>query len=58
MATITGWNVRNATISPREIQASGAGARLRAAASPSGSDSSTPTAVAMIAICRLSDIPL
>jgi hypothetical protein len=50
--------VRNATISVRAVQATGAGARLRAAASPSGSESITPTAVAMIAICRLSIMPL
>ena len=55
---MTGWKVRNSAISVRAVQASGSGDRLRAAASPSGSDSSTPTTVAMMAICRLSIMPL
>ena len=45
-------------MSARAAQASGRGARLRAAVSPSGSDRSTPTTVAMMAICRLSIMPL
>ena len=58
IATMTGCKLRNSAISARADHATGRGARLRAAASPSGSDRITPTTVAMIAICRLSVMPI